>query len=135
MASLHYLLNPCTGLWLHFTVPIHGKDSDWSNKKQLFTCAQFIGGDGGDLGLHLFKSEQDALKVSLPVETKPAPNVEILRIIFEKESLLYASNKRMVASLALEPSGIDWYLIIDVARGTSNGGEITLVHPFSEICL
>ncbi|KAJ4760746.1 Zinc finger MYND domain-containing protein 15 [Rhynchospora pubera] len=109
-----------------------GKDSDWSNKKQTFPCAQFIGGDGGDLGLHLFKSEQDALKVSLPVETKHEPNVEILRVIFEKESLLSTANKRMVASLALEPSGTDRYPIIDVARGTSSGGEIRFRDPTME---
>lgn len=109
-----------------------GKDSDWLNKRQLFPCAQFIGGVGGDLGFHLFKSEQDALKVSLPVETKPAPNVEILRVVFEKESLLYASNKRMVTSLALEPSGTDRYPIIDVACGTSNGGGIRFRDPTME---
>lgn len=39
-------------------------------------------------------SEQDALKVSLPKETKPAPNVEIMRVMFEKESLLFASLKQ-----------------------------------------
>ncbi|XP_074566875.1 uncharacterized protein LOC141823490 [Curcuma longa] len=99
-----------------------GKDTDWPNKKQLFPCAQFIGGDGGDLGIHLFKSDQDALKMTGARETIRVPNVEVLRVIFEQESLLFPSNKRMKKSLSLESSGPDRFPVIDVARCTSAGG-------------
>ncbi|MCD7458343.1 hypothetical protein HAX54_037958, partial [Datura stramonium] len=53
-----------------------GKDSDWSGKKQLFSCIQFIGGDGGDIGLYMFRSENDAKKMTGPRETIRVPNVE-----------------------------------------------------------
>ncbi|XP_017698852.1 zinc finger MYND domain-containing protein 15 [Phoenix dactylifera] len=99
-----------------------GKDADWSNKKQLFPCAQFIGGDGGDLGFHLFKSEQDAQKMTGVRETIRVPNVELLRVIFQPESLLFPSNKRMVRSLSLEASGPGRFPVVDVARCTSTGG-------------
>ncbi|KAJ8478160.1 hypothetical protein OPV22_021887 [Ensete ventricosum] len=99
-----------------------GKDTDWSNKKQLFPCAQFIGGDGGDLGFHLFKSEQDAMRMTGVKETNRVPNVEVLRVLFEQEPLLSPSNKRMIRSLALESSGPDRFPAIDVARCTSTGG-------------
>lgn len=41
-----------------------GKDSEWSGKKQPFPCVQFLGGDGGDLAFYLFRSENDAQKVT-----------------------------------------------------------------------
>lgn len=129
-----------------------GKDIDWSNKKQPFPCAQFIGGDGGDLGFHLFRSEQDAQKMTGVRETNLVPNVELLRVVFEPESLMYPTNKRMVRSLSLEASGPDRFPVIDVARCTSTGGlrfrnptheelryvyafmkAIALVHPLLEL--
>ncbi|XP_073005324.1 uncharacterized protein [Typha latifolia] len=100
-----------------------GKDGDWSSKKQPFSCAQFVGGDGGDLGFHLFRCEQDARKISsLRRDTNPPHSLELLRVLFVKESLLFPSNKRMVASLPLESSGDRWFPVIDVARCTSKGG-------------
>lgn len=99
-----------------------GKDSDWSSKKQPFPVTQFIGGEGGDLGLHMFKSEVDAQKTTGLRETNRVPNVELLRVIFEPEPVLFPSNKRMIRSLSLESSGSDRFPIIDVARFTSSGG-------------
>lgn len=98
-----------------------GKDSDWPNKKQPFPCCQLIGGDGGDLGLHLFRSESDALKMTSPRETLKVPNIEILRVIYEPEELMFLPNKRMVKSLNLEVSGEDRYPVVDVARCDSSG--------------
>ncbi|KAH7662109.1 HIT/MYND zinc finger-like protein [Dioscorea alata] len=98
-----------------------GKDSDWSSNKQPFPCAQFIGADGGDLALHLFKSESDALKMTGLRETIRAPNIELLRVVFVSEPLLSSADKRMVRSLSLEPSGPDRFPVFDVARCTSTG--------------
>ncbi|KAJ0983141.1 hypothetical protein J5N97_011396 [Dioscorea zingiberensis] len=98
-----------------------GKDSDWSSKKQLFPCAQFIGGDGGDLALHFFKSEPDALKMTGLRETIRSPNTELLRVVFVPEPLLTSADKRMVRSLSLESSGTDRFPVFDVARCTSTG--------------
>ncbi|KAJ3670439.1 hypothetical protein LUZ60_010763 [Juncus effusus] len=107
-----------------------GKDSDLSAKRQLYPCAQFIGGDGGDLGIHLFKSEQDGLRVTGLMESKFVPNVEVLRVVFEKEALLFGVNKRMVCSLSLEGSGSEkYYPIVDVARCDSKGGGIRFRDP------
>ncbi|XP_058072521.1 uncharacterized protein LOC131221322 [Magnolia sinica] len=99
-----------------------GKDSDWSGKKQPFPCFQFIGSDGGDLGLHMFRSDEDARQMTGPRDTRRIPHVDLLRVTFEPESLLYASNRRMVRSLSLEPSGTDRFPVIDVARCTATGG-------------
>ncbi|PIA27459.1 hypothetical protein AQUCO_07700017v1 [Aquilegia coerulea] len=99
-----------------------GKNSDWNGKKQLFSCVQFIGGDGGDLGFNMFKSEIDAKSMTGSRETIRVPNVELLRVTFEPESLLFSSNRKMVKSLGLEHSGNDLYPCIDVARCTSSGG-------------
>lgn len=99
-----------------------GKDSDWSGKKQPFPCAQFIGGDGGDLGFHLFRSESDAMKMMGSRETIRVPNVELLRVTYETESLMLPSHRRMIKSLVLEVSGDDRFPVIDVARCTSTGG-------------
>ncbi|KAK1260703.1 hypothetical protein QJS04_geneDACA018055 [Acorus gramineus] len=62
-----------------------GKDSDWPSKKEPFPVAQFIGGDGGDLAVHLYRSESDALKSTAPRETLRVPDVEVLRITFDAE--------------------------------------------------
>ncbi|OWM86355.1 zinc finger MYND domain-containing protein 15 [Punica granatum] len=99
-----------------------GKDSDWSGKKQPFPCVQFIGGDGGDLGLHLFRSESDAKKMTGPRETLHIPNVDVLRVTYETESLMFPSNRRMIKSLGLEASGTDRFPVIDVARFGPSGG-------------
>ncbi|XP_068668334.1 uncharacterized protein [Aristolochia californica] len=110
--------------------PVHlfgvrvGKDSDWVHKKQPFLCAQFIGGDGGDLGFIMFRSQQDAERVMPPGSrvTLRVPNVEVLRVTYEPESLICSSNRQMIRSLSLESSGTDRYPSIDVARCTSTGG-------------
>lgn len=101
-----------------------GKDADWSPaKRQPFPSAQFVGGDGGDLAVHLFRSEQDALRATAARETRRVPNVEILRVVFLPEQLLSPSNRRMVRSLSLEPAGPEErFPVIDVARFTPAGG-------------
>lgn len=125
-----------------------GKDFDWPGKKQVFPCAQFIGGDGGDLGLHMFKSDLDGQKMAGLSETSVPSDVELLRVMFMHESLLLPSTKRMIRSLSLEAETGNKFPIIDVARRTSTGNRfrnptaeelryvfafmkaITLVHPF-----
>lgn len=97
-----------------------GKDLDWSGKKQPFPCAQFIGGDGGDVGFHMFRSESDAKKMTGSRETIRVPNVELLRVTYERESLMLPSNRKMIRSLSLEGSGTDRFPVIDVARCTSS---------------
>lgn len=99
-----------------------GKDSDWSGKKQPFPCVQFVGGDGGDLGFHMFRSENDARRMTGSRETIQVPNVELLRVTYELESLMFPSNKKMIRSLSLEVSGTDRFPVIDVARCSSSGG-------------
>lgn len=99
-----------------------GKDSDWSSKKQPFPCVQFIGGDGGDLGFLMFRSENNARRMTGSRETMRIPNVEVLRVTFELESIIFPSNQRMIRSLSLEASGADRFPIIDVARCMSAGG-------------
>ncbi|MQM02528.1 hypothetical protein Taro_035297 [Colocasia esculenta] len=104
-----------------------GRDADWGSiRRQPFPCAQFVGGDGGDLGLHLFSSEQDALRATAPRETLRVPNVELLRVVFLPEGLLSPANRRMVRSLSLEaaagPDGGDRYPVVDVARFAPSGG-------------
>jgi hypothetical protein len=129
-----------------------GKDSDWSGKKQPFSCAQFIGGDGGDIGFNMFRSENDAKKMTGPRETIRVPNVELLRVTYERESLMFPSNRKMIKSLSLEASGTDRFPVIDVARCTSSGDlrfrnptleelrfvyafmkAISLVHPLLQV--
>ncbi|CAL0334607.1 unnamed protein product [Lupinus luteus] len=53
-----------------------GKDSDWSGKKQPFPCVQFIGGDEGDVGFYMFRSENDAKILTGPRETIHVPSVD-----------------------------------------------------------
>ncbi|XP_022842878.1 zinc finger MYND domain-containing protein 15 [Olea europaea var. sylvestris] len=108
-----------------------GKDSDWYGRKQPFPCIQFIGGDGGDLGFHMFKSEIDAKKMTGSRETIRVPNVELLRVTFEAESVMFPSNKRMIKSLSLEVSGENRFPVIDVARCTESG-EIQFRNPTLE---
>uniref|UniRef100_A0A2P2KIH3 MYND-type domain-containing protein n=1 Tax=Rhizophora mucronata TaxID=61149 RepID=A0A2P2KIH3_RHIMU len=98
-----------------------GKDSDWSSKKQLFPCVQFIGGDGGDVGFHMFRSENDAKKMTGSRETIRVPDVELLRVTYEPESLIFPSNRKMIKILSLEVSGADKYPVIDVACSISSG--------------
>ncbi|XAR65632.1 hypothetical protein NMG60_11009805 [Bertholletia excelsa] len=99
-----------------------GKDSEWSGKKQPFPCIQFIGGDGGDLGFHLFRSENDAQKMTGSRETIRVPNVELLRLTYELESVMFPSNKKIIKSFSLEVSGTNRFPVIDVARCTQSGG-------------
>lgn len=99
-----------------------GKDSDWSGRKQLFLCIQFTGGDGGELGFIMFRSENDARKMMGSRETIRVPNLEVLRVTYQVESLMFPSHRKMIKSLGLEVSGNDRFPIIDVARCTSSGG-------------
>ncbi|XP_077221234.1 zinc finger MYND domain protein [Tasmannia lanceolata] len=98
-----------------------GKDSDWSGKKQPFPCVQFIGGEGGDLGFNMFRSEPDAKRMTGSRETNRVPNVELFRVTFQTESLMFSSNRRMIRSLSLENSSSDRFPVLDVARCTSTG--------------
>lgn len=108
-----------------------GKDWDWYSRKQPFPCIQFIGGDGGDLGIHMFRSQDDANKTTGSRETIRVPNVELLRVTYEVESLMFLSNKRMIKSLALEKSGEDRFPVFDVVRCTSSG-ELEFRNPTVE---
>ncbi|XP_057962029.1 uncharacterized protein LOC131153614 [Malania oleifera] len=108
-----------------------GKDSDWSGKKQPFPCVQFIGGDGGDLGFNMFRSENDAQRMTGSRETIRVPHIELLRVTYEIESLMFPLNKRMIRSLSLEASGNDRFPVIDVARCTSSG-ELQFRNPTLE---
>ncbi|KAK2974809.1 hypothetical protein RJ640_005593 [Escallonia rubra] len=97
-----------------------GKDTDWSGNKQPFSCVQFIGGDGGDLGFYMFRSENDAKKMMGARETIRVPNVELLRVTYEVESLMFPSHRKLIKTLALEASGNDRFPVIDIARCTSS---------------
>ncbi|EOA18368.1 hypothetical protein CARUB_v10006889mg, partial [Capsella rubella] len=98
-----------------------GKASDWSGKRQPFQCVQFIGGDGGDIGVYMYRSTSYALKMTDDSwEMARVPNVEVLRVTYELESLMLPSNKRMVKSLSLQVSGTDRFPVIDVARCTTS---------------
>ncbi|XP_076959386.1 uncharacterized protein LOC143635433 [Bidens hawaiensis] len=108
-----------------------GKDSDWTGKKQLFPCAQFVGGDGGDVALYMFRSENDAKKMMGSRETVRAPNVEVLRATYEVESLMFISHKKMIKSLVLEVSGGDRFPVFDVCRCNSSG-ELRCRNPTIE---
>ncbi|PON38409.1 Zinc finger, MYND-type [Parasponia andersonii] len=129
-----------------------GKDSDWSGKKQPFPCVQFIGGDGGDIGFNMFRSENDAKKMTGSRETIRVPNIELLRVTYEPESLMFPSNRKMIKTLSVEASGTNCFPVIDVARCTSSGSlqfrnptleelrfvyavmqAITLVHPLLQV--
>ncbi|AEE84519.1 hypothetical protein AtNW77_Chr4g0298321 [Arabidopsis thaliana] len=100
-----------------------GKDSDWSGKRQPFQCVQFIGGDGGDIAIYMYRSMSYALKMTDGDSWEMArdPNVEVFRVTYELESLMLPSNKRMVKSLSLEVSGTDRFPIMDVARCMTSG--------------
>ncbi|KAJ4838685.1 hypothetical protein Tsubulata_003117 [Turnera subulata] len=115
----------------HFFGVRVGKDSDWSGKKQPFPCVQFIGGDGGDVGFNMFRSEVDAKKMTRSRETLRVPNIEVLRVTYELESVMFPSNKRMIKTLSLEASGADRFPVIDVARCTSSG-ELRFRNPTLE---
>ncbi|KAG5413626.1 hypothetical protein IGI04_001193 [Brassica rapa subsp. trilocularis] len=110
-----------------------GKDSDWSGKRQPFQCVRFIGGDGGDIAIYMYRSMSYALKMSDDDsrEMGGVPNVEVLRVTYEVESLILPCNKRMVKSLSLEVSGTDRFPVIDVAR-CMNSGELQFRHPTLE---
>ncbi|ONK56463.1 uncharacterized protein A4U43_C10F8980 [Asparagus officinalis] len=131
-SAAFYRTDPWKRLWPSHLFAIRiGKDSDWSLKKQLYPIAHFVGGEGGDLGIHMFKSELDAQKTTGLRETNRVPNVEILRVVFTPQSLIFPSNKRMIHSLSLESSAVDQYPIVDVAR-FSSGGELRFRNPTSE---
>lgn len=108
-----------------------GKDSDWTGKKQPYPCVQFIGGDGGDVGFYMFRSENDAKKMTGPRETVHVPDVELLRVTFEVESLMFPSNRKMIKTLALEASGTDRFPVIDVAR-CMPAGDLRFRNPTFE---
>ncbi|CAH8346045.1 unnamed protein product [Eruca vesicaria subsp. sativa] len=111
-----------------------GKDSDWSGKRQPFQCVQFIGGDGGDIAIYMYRSMSYALKMTDdddPWEMARVPNVEVLRVTYELESLMLPCNKRMVKSLSLEASGNDRFPVIDVARFMTSG-ELQFRNPTLE---
>ncbi|KAL4201184.1 hypothetical protein AMTRI_Chr02g214890 [Amborella trichopoda] len=98
-----------------------GKDLDWSSRKQLFPYVQFTGGDGGDVGFNMFRTEQDALKMTGSRETNRVPNIETLRVTFGLDSFMFPVNKRMIRSLSLESSGPDRFPMMEVARCTHLG--------------
>ncbi|KFK28772.1 hypothetical protein AALP_AA7G044700 [Arabis alpina] len=109
-----------------------GKDSDWLGKRQSFQCVQFIGGDGGDIAIYMYKSMNSALKMSNDSwEMVRVPNVEVFRVTYELESLMLPCNKRMVKSLCLEVSGNDRFPVIDVARCMTSG-ELRFRNPTLE---
>lgn len=108
-----------------------GKDSDWSRKKQPFPCVQFIGGNGGDLGFHMFRSDTEALKMTGLRETVRVPNVEVFRVTYMAGNLLSPPQRRMIKSLVLEISGEGRFPVIDVARCTSIG-ELQFRNPSFE---
>ncbi|KAL6197610.1 hypothetical protein ACLB2K_033217 [Fragaria x ananassa] len=98
-----------------------GKDTDWPGKKQLFPCVQFIGGDGGDIGFHMFRLQNDAKRMTGSRETIEVPNVELVRVTFERDSVMFPSNRKMIKTLSLEVSGNDRFPVVDVVRCTSSG--------------
>lgn len=108
-----------------------GKDREWYGRKQPFPCIQFVGGDGGDLGIHMFRSEEDGRKVTGPRETIRVDKVEVMRVTYEVESLMLLSNKRMVKCLGLEKCGEERFPVFDVVRCTSSG-ELEFRNPTFE---
>uniref|UniRef100_A0A1J3DNU6 Uncharacterized protein n=1 Tax=Noccaea caerulescens TaxID=107243 RepID=A0A1J3DNU6_NOCCA len=109
-----------------------GKDSDWSGKRQPFQCVQFTGGNGGDIAIYMYRSMNNALKMTDDSwEIARVPNVEVFRVTYEAESLMLPCNKRMVKSLSLEVSGADRFPVIDVARCTTSG-ELQFRNPTLE---
>ncbi|KAK4415845.1 hypothetical protein Salat_2691900 [Sesamum alatum] len=70
----------------------------------------------------------DARKATGSRETIRVPNVELLRVTYEVESLMFLSNKRMMKSLSLEKSGEDRFPVFDVVRCTSSG-ELEFRNP------
>ncbi|KAL3522019.1 hypothetical protein ACH5RR_014853 [Cinchona calisaya] len=108
-----------------------GKDSEWYGRKQPFPCIQFIGGDGGDIGVYMFRSQDDARKMTGSRKTIRVPNVELLRVTYELESIMFPSYKRMIKSLSLEVSGTDRFPVIDITCCTTSG-EIQFRNPTLE---
>lgn len=108
-----------------------GKDRDWYGRKQPFPCIQFIGGDGGDLAIYMFRSPEDARKTTGGRETIRAANVELMRVTYEVESVMFLSNKRMIKSLGLDRSGEDRFPVFDVVR-CAPSGELECRNPTLE---
>lgn len=108
-----------------------GKDRDWHGRKQPFPCVQFVGGDGGDLAIHLFRSPEDARKATGARETVRAANVELMRVTYEAEELMLPSNRRMVKSLGVDKSGEDRFPVFDVVRCAASG-ELEFRNPTVE---
>lgn len=104
------------------------KDSDWPDARQPFAIAQFVGGGGsGDLGINLFRSEQDALGmmgIRGLGNMKSIPPKGLLRVTFGLESELSPINKKMIKSLGLEIAGLKAFPVIDVVyspKGIADG--------------
>lgn len=116
-----------------------GKDSDWPpSHRQPFPCAQFVGGDGGDLAVLLFRSHLDAARATPaggPAATLRFPNLEVLRVTFAPLPLLSPANRRMIRSLSLESAGGEGderYPVVDVARCGPAGGDLRFRNPTAE---
>ncbi|KAI4295880.1 hypothetical protein L6164_035878 [Bauhinia variegata] len=112
----------------HFFGVKVGKDRDWAGKKMPFPCAQFIGGDGGDIAFYMFRSENDAKKMTGRRETIRVPNVELLRVTYDEESLMFLPNREMIKNLSLEQSGSHRFPVIDVGRCMPSG-ELRFRNP------
>ncbi|XP_050232300.1 LOW QUALITY PROTEIN: uncharacterized protein LOC126680996 [Mercurialis annua] len=108
-----------------------GKDLDWSSKNQPFSCVQFFGGDSGDVGFYIYRCENDARRMTGSRETTLVPNVELLKVTYEHEALMFPSNRKIIKSLSLEVSGTDIFPVIDVVRCTSSGA-LRFRHPTLE---
>ncbi|KAH6773811.1 zinc finger MYND domain protein [Perilla frutescens var. hirtella] len=108
-----------------------GKDREWYGRKQPFPCVQLIGGDGGDLAIHMFRSAEDARKTTGARETLRVGNVELMRVTYEVESLMLLSNKRMIKCLGVEKSGEERFPVFDVVRCRSSG-ELEFRNPTFE---
>ncbi|XP_021766899.1 uncharacterized protein LOC110731355 [Chenopodium quinoa] len=115
----------------HFFGVRVGKNSEWPGRVQPFPCVQFIGGDGGDLAFYLYRSENDAQEATKLRETVPAPNTEIMRVTFEKESLMFPCHKKMIKSLALE--GTEYFPVFDVVCCNSDGELRYRIPMFEEL--
>ncbi|KAL0305920.1 UNVERIFIED_CONTAM: hypothetical protein Sradi_6009300 [Sesamum radiatum] len=78
--------------------------------------------------LLVLRSEDDAKQATGSRETIRVPNVELLRVTYEVETLMFLSNMRMIKSLALEKSGEDRFPVFDVVRCMSSG-ELEFRNP------
>ncbi|KAM3250195.1 hypothetical protein P3S67_022585 [Capsicum chacoense] len=56
-------------------------------------------------GIYLFRSNNDAKKITGPRETIRVPNVEVLRVTYELDTIMLPLTKRFIMSLALEVLG------------------------------